>query len=166
VRHFSLYIVLCFTSWRISHSRCPFHVDHFPESHTHFGPSPLRSLPISVLAHFGLYHTHFSPKIWVRSGHGPKSVGTEVGIEPLLSTTELYNRVFTSDVTYQPETVRHLGSIRKEEEDSTHWFFCDELTVRFGPRVMHWLCMYLLCGVVIHGTVWHIAHFQTITNKW
>ena len=23
---------------------------------------------------------------------------------------------FTSDVTYQPETVRHLGSIRKEEE--------------------------------------------------
>jgi len=70
-----------FTSWRISHSRCPFHVYHFPESHTHFGPSPLRSLPTSVLAHFGPYHTHFGPKIWVRSGHGPKWVGTEVGIE-------------------------------------------------------------------------------------
>ena len=52
------YIMLQITDACISHSRCPFHVDHFPESHAHFGP-----------------------KIWVRSGHGLKWVGTEVGIE-------------------------------------------------------------------------------------
>ena len=113
MRYFSLYIVLYYAS-RVD----AFHIQ-FQGVHLTFTIF-LKVIPTSVLAHFGLYHTHFSPKIWVRSGHGPKSVGTEVGIEPLLSTTELYNRVFTSDVTYQPETVRHLGSIRKEEEDSTH----------------------------------------------
>jgi len=77
--------LLCFTSWRISHSSfkpfIPFHVDHFPESHIHFGPCPFRSMPTSVLAHFGPDHTHFGPKIWVQSGYGPKWVGAEVGIQ-------------------------------------------------------------------------------------
>jgi len=41
--------------------------------------------------------------------------------------------------------------------NSSHWFFCDKLTVR-------WRCMFILCGLVIHGTVWHTADFQTIPN--
>ena len=53
---------------------------HIQGVHSMFTIS-LKVIPTLVLAHFGPYHTHFGPKIWVRSGHGPKWVGTEVGIE-------------------------------------------------------------------------------------
>jgi len=53
---------------------------HIQGVHSTFTIS-LKVIPTSVLAHFGPYHTHFGPKIWIRSGHGPKWVGTEVGIE-------------------------------------------------------------------------------------
>jgi len=53
---------------------------HIQGVHSMFTIS-LKVIPTSVLAHFGPYHTHFGPKIWLRSGHGPKWVGTEVGIE-------------------------------------------------------------------------------------
>ena len=71
--HFTLFFImlheLTHFTFNVSIPRLPF-------------PTPraisLKVIPTSVLAHFGPYHTHFGPKIWVRSGHGPKWVGTEV----------------------------------------------------------------------------------------
>jgi len=93
VRYFSFYIVLYYAS-RVDvfhiqgiHSTLTISLKVIPTSVlAHFGRCPFRSMPSSVLAHlvlayFGPYHTHFGPKIWVRSGHGPKWVVTEVGIE-------------------------------------------------------------------------------------